>query len=337
MAPPRLFDAHLDLAYLAENGRDLSRALDPDAGPHPPASVTFPELTAGGVAACLGTIFTEAGGADAVAYPVGDAEAAHAAGVRQLERYQQWDGDGLIRLSHRPGTERPGPLIVGILMECADPIRTPDEFDWWADRGVIAVGMAWAQGSRYATGNSPDSHASGVGLTDLGRELVRRIDARRLVHDASHLSDRALDDLLALSPGRVMASHSNCRALLTVTDEPRLLPRHLTDDQIREITHRGGVIGLNLYSKFLNGSPTCIATLDDAVAHVERICSVAGHRRAVGLGSDLDGGFSAARLPEGIRTARDLPRLADALRARGWPEPDTAAFAFGNWARFFSA
>jgi membrane dipeptidase len=331
-----LFDAHLDLAYLAENGRDMACPLDVGAGPHPPAAVTFPELTSGGVTACLGTIFTEAGGTDAVAYPMGDAHAAHAAGMRQLEQYQRWNSEGLIRLSRRPGSEQGGPVSVGILMECADPIRTPDELDWWADRGVIAVGMAWARGSRYATGNSPDSFGSGVGLTDIGRELVRRIDARALIHDASHLSDRALDDLLSLTTGRVMASHSNCRALLSKADDPRLLPRHLADAQIEEITRRGGVIGLNLYGKFLNGSPDRRPTLDDAVAHIEHICRVAGHRNGVGLGSDLDGGFSADKLPQGITRARDLPRLLDALRAKGWNSADAAGFAFKNWGSFLS-
>ncbi|MEX2219630.1 MAG: membrane dipeptidase [Phycisphaerales bacterium] len=340
MVAPRLFDAHLDLAYLAENGRDLSRDRGECGGPHPPAAVTFPALRAGGVRACLATIFTEAGGDDAVAYPPGDGELAHAAGLRQLRRYERWGGEGgaggagLVRGLHSTGD---GALRVGILMECADPIRTAGEVEWWAGRGVIAVGMAWARGSRYATGNAPESGESGVGLTDAGRDLVREMDRRGVAHDVSHLSDRALEDLLSLTGGRVMASHSNCRALLGGGGDPRLLPRHLSDEMIREIARRGGVIGLNLYARFLRAglSETERPTLDDAVAHVERVCELVGHRRAVGLGSDLDGGFSAERLPVGIDSAADLPRLLGALAERGWPPDDVAGFAWGNWARFW--
>jgi membrane dipeptidase len=337
-----IFDAHLDLAYLGENGRDMSLALRECGGPHVPAAVTFPELRTGGVAACLGTIFTEAGGTDTVGYPVGDAEAAHAAGVRQLERYRRWEREGLMRLSPDRAAlaqATDGPLHVGILMECADPIRTPDEVPWWAAQGVLAIGMAWARGSRYATGNSPESFGGGAGLTDLGRALVPEIDGAGLVHDASHLSDRAFAELAALSGGRIIASHSNCRTFLANGSDERLPFRHLTDEQVREIVRRGGVIGLVIYSRFLRADlgEHGRASIDDAMPHLDRICEIAGHRRAVGLGSDMDGGFCAERLPRGIDSAADLPRLLDALSARGWPDSDIHAFAWGNWASFWSA
>src|SRR4051812_1224227 len=332
----RLFDAHLDLAYLAENGRDLTRAPEEAGGPHPPAAVTFGELRVGGVEACLATIFTEAGGADAVAYPPGDAPAAHLAGERQLERYHAWTQQGWMRpLGTRGG--RAGGLRMGLLMEGADPIRRPEELPWWAGRGVICIGMAWARGSRYATGNSRESGGRGAGLSDLGRELVVGIDRLGLVHDASHLSDGALQGLLSLSQGRVIASHSNCRALAEPPGGSPRAQRHLTDATIREIARRGGVIGLNLYAPFVRPrlGEKERPTIEEALDHVEHICALLGHRRAVGLGSDLDGGFGAERLPAGINSARDLPKLGEALRTRGWSDADIHAFAWGNWARFW--
>ncbi len=341
------FDAHLDLAYLAVNGRDMAAPLDPAAQPHPPASVTLPALAAGNVRACLGTIFTESGGSDASGYPAGDAEAAHAAGLRQLECYQQWAASGLVRLSdRRAGHSAPLPLrstlplchsatlplSLGILIECADPIRTPDELDWWAERSVVAIGLAWARGSRYAGGNSAPS--SDTGLTDLGRALVRRMDELEIVHDVSHLSDRALADLLSSTDRPVIASHSNCRALMGDDNQ-----RHLTDDAIREIARRGGVIGLNLFSAFLRPGITpqkpARAALADAVRHVDHICELVGDREHVGLGSDMDGGFGASILPEGIDSPSDLHRLAEAFSAAGWPDEDIARFGWGNWVRFW--
>lgn len=325
------FDAHLDLACLAECGRDMTRGPEDCGGPWPPAAVTFPSLREGGVAACLGTIFTEADGDDAVRYPAGDAEAAHAAGLRQLERYECWAGQGLFTPGFAPAAAA-RPLRLGILMECADPIRRPEELGWWAGRGVIAIGMAWARGSRYASGNGEPSCSSTQGLSPIGRELAVAMDALGLVHDVSHLSDRALDDLLALTRGRIMASHSNCRSLLDGKSQ-----RHLTDEAIREIGRRGGVIGLNLYAPFVraglaNGERPAI---EDATRHVERIAELMGHQRGVGLGSDMDGGFGATRLPIGIERPRDLERLAESLRSRGWSDVGVHAFVWGNWARFW--
>lgn len=353
--PLRWFDAHLDLAYLAENGRDMARPPGRSGGPHPPAAVTLPSLAEGGVAACLGTIFTEAGGNDAVAYPPGDAPAAYAAGVRQLEHYRRWAEAGrvrpqVVRMSERerppagdadpasPGSrpltaETPSsPVWLGILVECADPIRTPDELPWWAGQGVVAIGMAWARGSRYAAGNAAPAATGERGLTPLGRELARRMDALGIVHDLSHLSQAAADELLALTPRPVVATHSNCRELLDGRNE-----RHLADETIREIGRRGGVIGLNLYAPFLRHglAESQRPTIDDAVRHVEHVAALMGHRRGVGLGSDMDGGFSAERLPAGIDRPADLERLADALSDRGWSDADIAGFAWSNWARFF--
>ena len=346
---PYWFDAHLDLAYLAECGRDMHADLDDCRGTLLPAAVTLASLADGRVRACLGTIFTEGIPGDAApdrsgtyAYPIGDAEAAHTAGLRQLKLYQAWAEAGLVELIPRrtrttPGTGRTDhagpastqrtPLALGILMECADPIRSPDELGFWVDSGVVAIGLAWWHQSRYAGGNGTDA-----GLSDAGRALVRQMDELGVVHDASHLSDRALRDLFEATDRVVMATHSNCRALLEADNQ-----RHLTDDAIAEIGRRGGIVGLNLVRNFIRAGLGRDERpgVDEAVAHVEHVCQIMGHRTGVGLGSDMDGGITANDLPEGIDRPAHLPRLGDALRDRGWSDADVHAFAWGNWARFW--
>lgn len=327
----RWFDAHLDLAYLARRGRqmhheDPARAGGPDA----PGAVTLPALREGQVRAALGTIFLEPGGADECSYPPGDAEAAHRLALEQLAVYEGWFAEGhAAPLSSSPplGHTAATPLFLGILIEGADCIRTPEEVAWWKSRGVVAIGLAWARQSRYAGGNTTTT-----GLTDLGRAIIPEIDRAGLVHDCSHLSDRALAELLDLARGPVMASHSNCRAIIGTDNQ-----RHLTDEAIRRLAARGAVIGLNLFSKFLipGGLGDRRATIDEALAHVEHLCGLVGHTRAVGLGSDMDGGLSREALPEGINRPRDLERLADGLARRGWSDADIDAFAWGNWARFW--
>jgi membrane dipeptidase len=359
------FDAHLDLAYMAVNGRAMTRELDRASGPDAPAAVTLPELAAGGVRFALATIFTEPGGKGPESYPEGDASRAFAVGRAQLEVYLTWRDAGLVAfdlaeqlapddpgvgtfaggmgvagftptpLRERLARRRPGPLSIGILVENADPIRSPDELAWWVERGVVAVGLAWAKPSRYAGGNT-----SATGLTDLGRKMVAEMDRLGVVHDASHLSDAAMDELFEESGGSVIASHSNCRALLAGGGFG-VNQRHLRDESIRAIAERGGVVGLNLFAKFLDPalaqSTVGRPTIADCIRHVEHVCELTRSRRHVGLGSDMDGGFSALRLPEGIDSPRQLDRLADALAARGWSDDDLFNFRIGNWARVFGA
>ncbi len=373
------FDAHLDLAYLAEKGRDMHAPLSDCRGPLQPAAITLPSMRDANVTACLGTIFTE-GVSDPSAhdaetgahvYALGDTDAAYRAGMRQLKLYNAWASAGVIDLLPRrpfsppgekgsaprtdegapsstsslspPGRGRgegssasPSPLRLGVLMECADPLPSPDDLPEWVDQGLVAIGMAWWHQSRYAGGNGTDN----AGLTDLGRALIPVIDELGVVHDLSHLSQRATDELLTLTDAPVMASHSNCRALLGGESNPDWL-RHLADDTIREIAKRGGVIGLNLVRNFIRtgldrNNPSDRPSIDDAAAHVDHICQLAGHRRCVGLGSDMDGGITANDLPEGINTPIDLPKITDALRARGWGDDDLAAFRFNNWNRFWT-
>jgi membrane dipeptidase len=365
IAPKRLFDGHLDLAYLTEIGRDMHAGLDDCRGRYSPAAVTLPSLREGGVRACLGTIFTEAvidpadpsAETGAFAYPQGDALAARACGLRQLKLYQAWRDAGVIELLRPPAPRRSeapeqsalplaelslselgsAPLAVGLLMECADPIETPDHLDEFP--GLLVVGLAWARGSRYAAGNGQDVDGN-PGLTDIGRELIDRLDEQGVLHDLSHLSDRALDQVLSHTNARVIASHSNCRALCSSGDATRD-QRHLTDQTIMQIAERGGIIGLNLYAPFIdpqctqsgNTRPGKRPTIAQAIDHVEHICSLHGHKRCVGLGSDMDGGFTADRLPMGIQTPGDLHKLFEELASRNWSDDDLHAFAWGNWAR----
>ena len=311
----RWFDGHLDLAYLVEQGRDMHAPLESCRGKLLPAAVTLPSLAAGGVRACLGTIFTEAVDADAAGdagpsgYPAGDAEAAWRAGMRQLKLYHAWRDAGAISLLRKRSagsglrTQDSG-LLLGILMECADPIRSPEELEDWVEAGVIAIGMAWWRGSRYAAGNGCDAGSAGDGLSGQGRELAARMDELGIVHDLTHLSQRATDELLELTDSAVIASHSNCRALLDGEDKPDW-QRHLADETIREVGRRGGIVGVNLVRGFIRtgldrADPKDRPSIHELIAHIEHVCEVMGHRRGVALGSDMDGGITAHDLPAGI-------------------------------------
>lgn len=344
-----LFDAHLDLAFLVEKGRDMHAELDDCGGTLMPAAVTLRSLVGGGVTYCLGTVFTEAldpgeapvGGAgspDSFAYRAGDWAAARRAGLRQLMLYEAWRAGGAVRFFEEYTDT---PITMGVLIEGADVIDGPGDVAFWAQRGVVAVGLTWAKRGRYACGNMVEP-ADDPGMTGEGRELVAALDEAGVVHDASHLSQKSIEQLFGTTDALIVASHSNCRQLFTTDGVAGKLTkktqRHLSDESIAEIGRRGGVVGLNLVSSFLDQTIEFgkgRAKVSDCADHVEHVCEVMGHKEGVGLGTDMDGGIVATDLPSGIDTPSDLVKISDELRRRGWSDDEVAGFEFGNWARVF--
>ena len=190
---------------------------------------------------------------------------------------------------------------------------------WWAD-GVRLIGPAWSR-TRYAGG----THRPG-GLTGLGRELVARMADQGVALDTSHLAEEAFWEALEIGTHATLASHSNARALVP-TD------RQLSDEMIRAVGERDGVIGLNLYNKFLNPDWTRRGdhpevTLADVRAHAERIAGLIGWER-VGIGSDLDGGLGLEETPAELDTIADLRVVGDVA-----PEEHRDGVLGGNWLRW---
>ena len=169
------------------------------------------------------------------------------------------------------------------------------------------------------------------GLTDEGRALVKEFDRLGIIHDTSHLAEQAFWDLLNLTPKPVIASHSNCRAIVP-TD------RQLSDEMIKAIAARGGVIGINFYDKFLIPPAAAgkrRATLGDVVAHIRHICDLTGSHDHVAIGTDMDGGLGREQIPQEITSSADLPQLAAALTTAGFDAAAVRKIMGENWMRFF--
>jgi membrane dipeptidase len=323
-----IIDAHLDLAYNVIRGRDVTRPAAEQPYVHnETATVGLPDLRAGGVGLVCATLFT-ASVEHGVLGTYSTPDEAHAAAMRQLDIYRDWQARGLIEVVTEisPDAAAAGDVTRAILlMENADPIRSPDEVGQWYDAGVRVVGMAWKQ-TRYAGGTG----APGP-LTPAGVELVRAMDRVGMIHDASHLAEESFWQLMDLSQGPVIATHSNCRAIVP-TD------RQLSDVMIQAIAARDGVIGINFFDRFLLPPAEYgkrRATLADVVRHVQHICQLVGDTRHVGIGTDLDGGIGREQIPEEIETAADLPRVAEALSAGGFGDEDVRAVMSANWMECF--
>src|SRR4051812_1091592 len=92
------------------------------------------------------------------------------------------------------------------------------------------------------TSSKPAEHN---GLTGFGRQVVREMNRLGMMVDISHVSDKTFFDVLETSSAPVIASHSSCRALADV-------PRNMTDDMLRAIAKKGGVVHINYYEGFLD-------------------------------------------------------------------------------------
>jgi membrane dipeptidase len=212
-------------------------------------------------------------------------------------------------------------------MEGADGIREPAEAEQWLERGVRLVGLAWS-GTRYAGGTGEPGP-----LTPEGRELLNVMASLGLMLDLSHLSDESCLEALDRFQGTVVATHANPRALVRNPARPE---RFLTDEMIRHLAERGGVVGIVPFNRFLTGDwknsdGKQAVTLARVVAMIDHICQLTGSARHVGLGSDFDGGFGVESVPAEIDTVADLQKIGVALQTQGYAEKDVAGILGLNW------
>ena len=164
------------------------------------------------------------------------------------------------------------------------------------------------------------------GLTECGREFVEEMERLGMIPDVSHLSDAGFYDVLEVTKKPFVASHSNARAVC-----PHV--RNLTDDMIRRLAERGGVMGLNYYADFLEEVPEGRknpGTLAAIVLHAKHITDVGGVE-VLGLGSDFDGIDTHAELPG----AQSMERLWEALKGSGFTESQLDRIFSGNVLRVY--
>ncbi len=180
--------------------------------------------------------------------------------------------------------------------------------------GVAAMTLTWNHNNELA---GAAMRRGGKGLTPLGREVVDEMQRIGVAMDIAHLSDEGIDDVLARTSVPVFASHSNAREVL-------YSPRSLKDAHIREISRRGGVIGVNFYYKQL--CEGTVAHVEDIARHISHIAEVGGVS-CCAIGSDFDG---MNQYPEDIQNSGDFPLLIEALFTAGFSEEEVRKIAYQN-------
>lgn len=229
---------------------------------------------------------------------------------------------------------------VGILMEIEGPAR-------WLQGNVNVLRLLYRlgvrsvhithgeggddpiflQGTRSISGpctpkDREEQRKSFTGLTPFGREVVKVQNELGIIVDTSHSNDKTYFDVMELTETPPIMSHT---AVFSLCNHYRCL----TDDQIRALAARGGVMGIVVLPGFIDADPEK-ATIDRIVDHILYVRDLVGID-TVGFGSDYDG-FSA---PPIVPDVSQLVLLTQAMLARGMTEEEIQKFWGGNFLRIF--
>jgi membrane dipeptidase len=237
-------------------------------------------------------------------------------------------------------------------------------------RGTRYMTITWNNSTAWATSAKDETDPNWKrpkGLTDFGKQVIRRMNQLGMLVDLSHVGEQTFWDAMAITTKPVLVSHSCVYSLCPHR-------RNLKDDQIKAVGKNGGVIHINFYSGFLDSSyekrmarftqnhqpsvdslkalkwsgyeieewlakqfPTEAQALRPPLSllidHIDYIVKLIGVNH-VGLGSDFDGIES---LPQGLEGVQDMPAITQALRQRGYSKKDVKKILGGNFLRLLQA
>jgi membrane dipeptidase len=237
----------------------------------------------------------------------------------------------------------------------------------YSDLGVRYMTLSHFYNDEWAD-SSTDKPAHN-GLTDYGKQIVTEMNRQGMLVDISHVSDKTFYDALAISKAPLIASHSSCRAICNH-------PRDMTDEMIKALAAKGGVIQINYEKSFLDQAykdaadktggvvsaidrlkkecgddDACLMkkmaeqekqdTADGKLPHVSWTEIVDHIDHAVKLvGANhvgLGSDFDGANMPEGMEDATHLPQITDALLKKGYSEADIRKILGENTLRVMAA
>jgi membrane dipeptidase len=237
--------------------------------------------------------------------------------------------------------------------------------------GVRYMTLTWTNTNEWAD-SSGDLEKLEVlhhdGLTEFGKDVVREMNRLGMMVDVSHVSDKTFFDTIEVSRAPVIASHSSARALTNHA-------RNMNDEMLRAVAKNGGVVMVNFFSAFIDedfrkafaaqskereaaidelfakykdaspavqyrewnraqkawGAKIPRPPLKSLIDHFDHIAKMAGIDH-VGLGSDFDG---VSSLPQGIDSVADIPKITEALAARGYSREQLRKILGTNLLRVF--
>lgn len=298
-----VFDPHVDLPATAASP-DWTGAIDKTS------QFDLERAKRGGLTAIGLALFVPQGDPSASA----QAEARWSIAARYAAVRRLIDGNaGQVALALSPADVRAaqaqGKLAIVETILNAWPLGTdPAAFDGWYARGVRIVGFVHAGHNPFADSSRPaitrgERADQQGGLTELGRASVRKLNDLGVLIDVSQLSEKAFDQVLALSRAPVVATHSDVRALVDNG-------RNLTDAQLDAIKAKGGVVAINAFSAYLHPDSRETKAAIAALEQEFGVSPSAGKVLSASAQADYTKRYSAIRAKEPKAT---LAELADAI------------------------
>ncbi len=358
-------DTHCDTPFkLLEKGWDIGDYHQP--GQPGSGCQDLPRMKAGGLDASFFAVFvgqrkrTDAGHAKAKEKAISILDAMDA----MFKKYPDRCGLALTAGDARR-LEKEGRTAIFIGMENGYPLGHDIALlDYFYKRGVRYITLAHTADNDICDSSTDRSDPEDRGLSDWGRQVLRRMNELGIMVDVSHISDRSFCDVLALSSAPVLASHSCARA---IADNPR----NLSDEMLLALKKNGGVIQLCILDDYVkdpppdaerdkayaalwrkanelggwgditdqavsdqlekeyhdleNRFPKPPVTVRDAVDHIDHIVRLIGIEH-VGIGTDFDGGGGLADCSD----VTQLKNITIELVRRGYSEKDIAKIWGGN-------
>lgn len=226
----------------------------------------------------------------------------------------------------------PGRIGLMLSLEGMEPLGyEPGLIDLFCSLGVRMASLTWNRRNPFADGTA---ETPAGGLSRIGRALVDRMIELPIAFDLAHANEGTFFEVLERTDDRpVLVSHALCRALQDI-------PRNLSDEQLRALAERDGVVGVMALPFVVHESEWTIARLVDHIDHLVQTIGV----QHVCLGGDFarqlerSGTFGIVRTTtateiEGLAGPEDYPHLFEALRDRGYADADVQAIASENLVR----
>ena len=268
----------------------------------------------------------------AVGYVEGDVYAASSADITGWDAFIDSYPEYFIRVCTPADVSRAkaeGKLGIIVGQQNSNHFRTVDDVNAFYKLGQRVSQLTYND-NRLGGGSTDPGER---GLTAYGERVLARMNQLGMAVDISHCGDRTTLDVIEASAKPVLVTHSNCRALM-----PRSA-RCKTDDAIRKLAAKGGVMGITMERLFVGtGSRVTIENVLDHVDHVAKLVGV----EHVGLGSDVDlDGRDGSRPKkkndlDGLEYSRKIFELTEGLIRRKYSQDDIRLILGGNFQRALS-
>jgi membrane dipeptidase len=350
-ALPGAARAEADAVSVSEAARALYRRaliLDCNASPPDPEHLPLPQSALDLVRnSGISVVKTSLGG-------INDDFAQTVAEIGQMQQMIEVHPDYFLQVrvaADMARAKREGKLGIILSFESADMlVGKLSSYELFRDLGVRVMQMSYNRKSPFAAGVM---EPNGGGLTALGRQAVPEMNRLGIAIDVSHANAATTTDVLALTAKPAIMTHTGCAAI-------HVHPRTKTDEQLRALAAKGGVVGI-FDLPYLSASPHQ-PTVDDYMAHMEHALKVVGEDH-VGVGSDSyiepfdtspagmadfrknveerrAAGLSAPEEDRplfvvGLNTPRRIEVIADQLLKRGYSAKVTEKVVGGNFVRVF--